>query len=318
MDIPTSQLRLTAIRSTNYFTNEALKNLTHLFIKLDMHFTHPLGRTNPAQHPDDRRFPPHFARQGFVGCSFRQTLLGERSLTPLWRVLRGWTPDPSEPAIHMDKLDILKLWVRHYYDPDSDDEDDWDEDEDDEDEDDADPRKSYLRNSPRSKVQTVMDLPMHELGTAQLERVNEPFITFDETKLAEVLAHENKDDEMSKLVVQTTNPFYTASTPGRRFKKVMLTRVDEVIMGEISRRQMPLWEQWTSMMVWGWFDPVGRRYPLWKEEDLYRMRQGLPPKHMPKGQKRADKSKKGEDGGEETKGEKKQSEAEQGDEGKKT
>ena len=100
--------------------------LTHLFLKIDMHFTDPVGRVHPPNHPDPWRHPPKFANKGFVGSHLRKTLLAERSLTPLWRVLRGWTWDPREPAVEMDRLDIFKLWARHYYHPteDLEDEDD--------------------------------------------------------------------------------------------------------------------------------------------------------------------------------------------------
>ena len=47
------------------------------------------------------------------------------------------------------------------------------------------------------------------------------------------------------------------------------------------RRELSLWEHWVRMMVWGWYDPVGRRLPLWTEEELYRMMKGLPPKAAP-------------------------------------
>jgi hypothetical protein len=223
--------------------------LTHLFIKIDMHFTHPLGRVNPPNHPDAHRFPPHFARQGFVGAQLRQTLLGERTLTPLWRVLRGWTPDPDEPAIHMDKLDIVKLWVRHYYEPDADIE-------------------------PRTKVLRVLGVPYHELGTTQMERINEPYKTVDEKILAEIIELED-DDEMGELLRKTVDPFRTFEPPGREVTKKLL-RVDQLVMRESVRREMGLWEHWTRMMVWGWYDPVGRRLPMWTEEELLRMNKGLP------------------------------------------
>lgn len=229
--------------------NNTLMFLTHLFMKIDMHFTHPLGRVNPPNHPDAHRFPPHFARQGFVGTELRQTLLGESTLTPLWRVLRGWTPDPREPAVHMDKLDIVKLWVRHYYEPDADIE-------------------------PRTKVLRVLEVPWHELGTAQMERINKPYKTVDEKILAEMIALED-DDEMGELLRRTVDPFRTIKPPERKVTKKLL-RVDQLVMRETVRREMSLWEHWTRMMVWGWYDPVGRRIPMWTEEELLRMNKGLP------------------------------------------
>lgn len=234
-----------------------------------MHFTHPLGRINPPNHPDIFRFPPHFTRQGFVGSSLRQTLLGEKSLTPLWRVLRGWTWEPSEPAVHMDKLDILKLWVRHYYKPPAD-------------------------MEPRAKMLTVMGLPYHKLGTAQLERVNEPYTIVDEKILAELIAHEGKDDPMSRLLRRTVNPFRTVVPKNRARGK--LIRVDQLVMRESVRREMRLWESWSRMMFWGWYDPVGRKMPLWTSEELYKIRKGLPPRDKPN-EKKGGELKKSDDGG---------------------
>jgi hypothetical protein len=252
MDLPTTNQRVLVIRSTAYIPNNALMYLTHFFIKVDMHFTHPLGRVQPPNHPDTHRFPPHFARQGFVGSSLRQTLLGERTLTPLWRVLRGWTPDPRDPAVYMDRLDVVKLWVRHYYEPEA-------------------------GIEPRTKKLSVLGVPWHELGTAQMERINEPYKTVDENILAELISCEEDDDEMAELLRKTVDPFYTVKPRERKVAQKLL-RVDQLVMRESVRRELSLWEHWVRMIVWGWYDPVGRRLPLWTEEESYRMRKGLPPK----------------------------------------
>jgi hypothetical protein len=269
MDLPTTNQRVLAIRSTAYIPDKALMYLTHFFIKVDMHFTHPLGRVQQPNHPDTHRFPPRFARQGFVGSSLRETLLGERTLTPLWRVLRGWTPDPRDPAIPMGKLDIVKLWVRHHYDPGEDVE-------------------------PRTKMMNTLGVPYHELGTAQMERINEPYKTVDEKILAELIAREEDDDEMAELLRKTVNPFYTVK-PRERKTTQKLLRVDQLVMRESVRRELGLWEHWVRMMVWGWFDPVGRRLPLWTEEELYRMMKGLPPRAVPPPAHQADAKKDAED-----------------------
>jgi hypothetical protein len=211
-----------------------------------MHLTHPLGRVQPHNHPDTHRFPPHFARQGFVGTQLRQTLLGERSLTPLWRVLRSWTPDPSDPAVHMDKLDIMKLWVRHFYNPDAD-------------------------LEPRTKLQRVLDIPHHELGTAQMTHMHFPAhkrMTIDEDTLSQLVALENDE--------QLRDAFNPVRMPVRKVSPKLL-RVDELVMRESVRREMGLWEHWTRMMVWGWYDPAGRRLPMWSEEEMRLMNRGMVP-----------------------------------------
>lgn len=210
-----------------------------------MHFTEPIGRINPAVHPDTHRFPPHHARKGFVGTQFRQVLLGEKSLTPLWRVLRGWSPDPNDPAVHMDELDIVKLWVRHFYEPDQD----------------MDPRPRELR---------VMGVPWHELGTAQMERTEKSYEVADEATIEEMISFED-DDEMTEILKRSVDPFRTVVPPQRRVRE-KLVRVDQLVMREGVRRELGLWEHWVRMMVWGWYDPVGRKMPIFNTEELYGLR----------------------------------------------
>ena len=113
-----------------------------------------------------------------------------------------------------------------------------------------------------------------------MERVNEPYKSVDEKILAELIAREEDDDEIAELLRKTVNPFYTVKPRERKTTQKML-RVDQLVMRESVRRELSLWEHWVRMMVWGWYDPVGRRMPLWTEEELYRMMKGLPPKAIP-------------------------------------
>lgn len=251
LDLPTNNQRNAIIHSKAYISDTAIMFLTHFFLKLDMHFTEPMGRMNPNNHPDTHRFPPRHARKGFVGTQLRQTLLGERSLTPLWRVLRGWTPDPREPAVHMDRLDIVKLWVRHYYKPNPD-------------------------TDPKIKALRVMGIPWHELGTAQMERLDRPQETVEEQVLEEMISLED-DEGVGEILKRSVNPFRTVVPLVRRVTR-KLVRVDQLVMRESVRREMNLWEHWVRMMVWGWCDPVGRTYPIWTDEELYGMRKGIAPK----------------------------------------
>ena len=110
-----------------------------------------------------------------------------------------------------------------------------------------------------------------------MERINEPYKTVDEKILTELIAREEDDDEMAELLRKTVNPFYTVKPRERKVTKKLL-RVDDLVMRESVRREMGLWEHWVRMMIWGWYDPVGRRLPLWTEEEMYRMMKGLPPK----------------------------------------
>jgi hypothetical protein len=125
-----------------------------------------------------------------------------------------------------------------------------------------------------------------------MERVNEPYKTVDEKILAELIAREEDDDEIAELLRKTINPFYTVQ-PRERETTQKMPRVDQLVMRESVRRELGLWEHWVRMMVWGWYDPVGRRLPLWTEEELYRMMKGLAlePRAPPAGQGASDAKK---------------------------
>jgi hypothetical protein len=252
LDLPTNNQRTLAIRSQTYFPAQSLLCLTQLFLKIDMHLTDPIGRISP-NHPDTWRFPPEFARKGFVGSHLRSTLLAERSLTPLWRVLRGWTWDPKEPAVHMDKLDIVKLWARHYFDPEENGDD----------------------MDPRARNQTVLDMPFSQLGTIQMEGFGQLKYTIDNTVLNEMIALED-DATWGPILAKSVTPLRPVRQATKR-EPQKLVRVDQLVMREGVRREMGMWEHWVRMMVWGWADPLGRTLPIWTEGDLLRMRKGLRP-----------------------------------------
>lgn len=296
LDLPTNPQRILAIHSKIYFTNRTLYYITQFLIKLDMHLTHPLGAVNPPNHPDTFRFPPIFANKGFVGCQLRETLMGERSLTPLWRLLRGWSPDVTKPAVPPDMLDLLKLWVRHHYEPATEEEsDDWDEEE------------GSL--DPRWKQMDVMDVPWFQIGRAQTERIGEAYRVADDNILRDLLAAEKAEskaeDEANKtadksstssqsqnpaninttqhsqdaffppsVLRSTVNPMRTVIPPNRRTE--ILLRPDELVMREGVRRELKLWDHWTRMMVWGWFDPAGRPVPILTMEEMMTVRNGRP------------------------------------------
>jgi hypothetical protein len=253
LDLATNNQRTLAIRSPTYFPNASLLCLTHLFLKLDMHLTDPIGRISPRNHPDTWRFPPEFAGKGFVGSHLRSTLLAERSLTPLWRVLRGWTWDPKEPAVHMDKLDIVKLWARHYFNPEE--------------------RGEDL--DPRARNQTVLGIPFSQLGTIQMEGFGQLQYKVDHAVLNEMVSLE-EDATWGPVIGASVTPLRPVRQATKR-KPEKLVRVDQLVMREGVRREMGMWEHWVRMMVWGWVDPVGRTLPIWTERDMLRMRKGLRP-----------------------------------------
>jgi hypothetical protein len=89
-------------------------------VKIDMALTDP---GYPLFEPDnsDDEIPAGWAFGAHTGHDLRHYLVGERSLTPLWRMLHGWSWDntrdrswdPYQDPPKWTKLDILKLFTRH-------------------------------------------------------------------------------------------------------------------------------------------------------------------------------------------------------------
>lgn len=115
LDLPLNAHRIALIRSREYMPVTTLTRLTCFFIKLDMFFTRPSGPVYPQNHRNQRLLSNDWAGGVFVGNEMREYMLAERNLTPLWRVLHGWSPDPDDPQCPMTRLDVLRMWVRHKY-----------------------------------------------------------------------------------------------------------------------------------------------------------------------------------------------------------
>lgn len=116
LDLPLNAQRLALFRSHEYISDAVLSCATHFFLKVDMLFTDPGFELYPLVPPNQQQVWPHQWAFGMaLGCRLREILFAERSLTPLWRVLRGWTPDPNEGPRPMTRMDVLKLWMRHRF-----------------------------------------------------------------------------------------------------------------------------------------------------------------------------------------------------------
>lgn len=115
LDLPLNAHRLALFRDKTYMPNSVIFTATCFFIKVDMAFTDPGIDPYPLNHPNQALFPNQWAFGGALGCNLREKLTAERNLTPLWRVLNGWTWDPEEPQRPMTAADILKLSVRHNF-----------------------------------------------------------------------------------------------------------------------------------------------------------------------------------------------------------
>ncbi|GIZ47541.1 hypothetical protein CKM354_001062900 [Cercospora kikuchii] len=115
MDLPLNTHRISCIQSKRYISPCHLKLATVFFLKLDMFFTDPGYHLFPVNHPSQTVFPNRWANGMPLGSALKEILLAENSLTPLWRVLRGWAPDGAGHGRPIEEIDILKLWMRHKY-----------------------------------------------------------------------------------------------------------------------------------------------------------------------------------------------------------
>lgn len=115
MDLPLNAYRLSCIRNKTFCPDKVLELATHFFLKVDMLLTNPAPDLYPVNHPNQTMYPNRWANGMAVGCTLREILLAEKSLTPLWRVIRGWAPDGAGDGRPIEYLDILKLWMRHKF-----------------------------------------------------------------------------------------------------------------------------------------------------------------------------------------------------------
>lgn len=249
LDLPMNGHRLALIQTPSYISNDTLKYATMFFLKVDMLFTNPAGQVYPTNHPDQLRFPQQWANLGFTGTALRETLLAEKSLTPLWRVLRGWSWDPEQPRVHLDQLDMLRLWVRHYYKPRAD-------------------QPKQIREM------DIMGIPWYKVGAAGLERFGEPY---EVTDLNAPRATGMSIDGQTQVELPWVKERTRVVVPETKRPRKPLLRPDELVMRESLRRDLGLDAKWVQMMTWGWFDPFGRPIPILTEEMQVRVQKGMPP-----------------------------------------
>ncbi|GAB1733394.1 hypothetical protein NU195Hw_g8957t1 [Hortaea werneckii] len=255
LDFPLNAQRIALCRSPEYITPRTIFLATFFFLKVDMAFTDPAGpvfRTN-AQHNNAAAFPRRLDGRGTVGCDLRELLTSERNFTPLWRVLRGWSPDPTLPRIPMNRLDILKLWIRHeYHLPD--------------------------RASAQARKQSILGVPWHQVGTASLERTGSALVTINgqRTTLIDPGLTSSKDLE-THTTQQLLYPHAKRILVPEAKPREKLMRPEELMMKEGVRRKMGMHRHWVRMMLWGFCDRLGRNFVEWEEEELVRYLQGEMP-----------------------------------------
>ncbi|KAI6854804.1 hypothetical protein KC338_g9127 [Hortaea werneckii] len=246
LDFPLNAQRIALCRSPEYITPRTIFLATFFFLKVDMAFTDPAGpvfRTN-AQHNNAAAFPRRLDGRGTVGCDLRELLTSERNFTPLWRVLRGWSPDPTLPRIPMNRLDILKLWIRHeYHLPD--------------------------RASAQARRQSILGVPWHQVGTASLERTGSALVTINgqKTTLIDPGLTSSKELE-THTAQQLLYPHAKRILVPEAKPREKLMRPEELMMKEGVRRKMGLHRHWVRMMLWGFCDKLGRNFVERGEEEL--------------------------------------------------
>ena len=261
MDLPLNTHRIALMRNEQYLTVEQLLNWTNFLLKIDMHFTDPAAAAQPANHPNQRRHPEKWAGGNPSGVPLRKMLLEQRHLTPLWRVLRGWNWDPTQPAVPMTRLDILRLWVRHRFSlPDE--------------------------ASAEAKRMNIMSIPWYEVGTAGYERTGVAIhnltaedgtslgkkITITDPKIVsgkDLTAHQQE---------QLLYPHNRSIILAHEKPREKLFRPDELLLRECVRRKLSVHTRWVMMMLWGFCDEVGWNLPVFNEEEWLRMLKGLNPK----------------------------------------
>ncbi|KAF2170778.1 hypothetical protein M409DRAFT_51038 [Zasmidium cellare ATCC 36951] len=232
LDLPLNAHRIALMHSETYMTTEALKIATQFFLKIDMaltdpgHTLEPFNPINPAQH-----------WIAYVGSSLRQLLISETSFTPLWRVLKNWSPiqdverdeEPHAWPLPLEEADMYELYWRH---------------------------KGRVPRDipPESALSHVLGGSLSPQPIAGYERLYSPE---DDKTLT--------PPQISKLIT-TYGPKELRPPPQR-----LLTPVD-LIMKEAIRRKLKQHEWWVEMMLDG-FEEVkgkGKGFP-WNERGFYEL-----------------------------------------------
>ncbi|KAI7248329.1 hypothetical protein KC335_g18416 [Hortaea werneckii] len=144
----------------------------------------------------------------------------------------------------MNRLDILKLWIRHEYHLPS-------------------------RASAHARKQSILGVPWHQIGTASLERTGSALVTINgkKTTLIDPGLTSSKDLE-THTAQQLLYPHAKRILVPEAKPREKLMRPEELMMKEGVRRKMGLHRHWVRMMLWGFCDKLGRNFVEWGEEEL--------------------------------------------------
>ncbi|KAI7553124.1 hypothetical protein KC316_g14008 [Hortaea werneckii] len=153
----------------------------------------------------------------------------------------------------MNRLDILKLWIRHEY-------------------------RLPDRASAKAKQQSILGVPWHQVGTASLERTGSALVTINgkTTTLIDPGLTSSKDLQ-THTAQQLLYPHAKRIIVPEAKPREKLMRPEELMMKEGVRRKMGLHRHWIRMMLWGFCDSMGRNFIDRGEEELLRYMQGKTP-----------------------------------------
>ena len=262
IDLPLNAHRIALARTASYISSHNIYCATMFFLKVDMLFTDPSGAVYPVsggQINNLGAYPRRWENCTFIGTDLRQWLCGERNLSSLWRVIRGLTPNAREPEIPLNRLDVLRLWVRHkYHLPDE--------------------APDHVRR------ESIMGVESWEVGTANLERTGIALQDLAGEKIA--LTGPNIGNSDARLDQQMLYPHARRIIITTDRPRETLLRPDQLVMREGIRRGLELHRQWGRMMLWGFCDDLGRPIVLRSEEEIVKWNKGQKPLHPFKSEKR--------------------------------
>ena len=250
LELPLNFHRIGLMHNPRYFSNGVLYTLALFLIKIDMFFGEPMQ----APHSTLETTATGLAHRFPTGTVLRSLLLEHSSLTPLWRVLRGWSWDPRMPRTPMNFLETFKLWVRCIY-----------------------------RTHPghHSSMWPACGVPWWEIGTAMWERSSRALFQMPggitqmtthpalglqfhhgaTTVLAAQLRHLHHQIAFAHST--TLPPAHLTQMPSLPRQRLM--RPDYLVLIESVQRNLGMAERFEEMMVWGVSNELGCNIPLLSE-----------------------------------------------------
>jgi len=270
MDLPLNAHRIALVRNEKYFSNDNLRNFNHFLIKVDMFFTDPTAPQQEVGASNRRLWPEKHDTKAICGVDMRKMLLQGRQMTSLWRVIRGWSPDPEDGFRGITDLDVLRLWVRHEY--------------------------RHPEDTPEeTRKMSIMGIPWWEVGMAGMERTGVAFgVKKDDGSAGQeggggkgkskqvAISHPsivgNNLAPAQQAQLQAQQPQQPSITLPHTKPREPLLGPDELLVKECFRRGMKMHKEWLKMATWGFVGLDGWTALPISEEETWRRYRGLEPK----------------------------------------